>query len=78
MSIALYQIRLWWEGDRGEARYYGAIRRLTSAPPIGQRIHRIDFAPEVFCRVIQPYASGPRDMTRDEERVVMGWLQELG
>ena len=77
MSIAYYLVRLWWDGRRGQARYYGAPVILTACPDIGFRIDALDYAPAVDCKVVQPYAWRWRDLEPAEELRVMAFLRSL-
>lgn len=77
MSIALYLVRLWWAGGRGEARFHGAPVRLTACPSLGLRIEAVDYAPSADVRLIQLHAEPMRDMQAEEESRVLAYLRSL-
>lgn len=77
MSVELYRTRLYWVGIRGSARLDGVARELTQRPQClpGVQIDCIDWAPEINFAMVMPAASGWRDLTADEIKLVRAWLE---
>jgi hypothetical protein len=81
MSLALYNIRLYWDGRHGAARCGADIRRLISAPVLpgadGVAIAEIDYAPEVDLAQLREPAADWRQMTEIEVASVKVYLSSL-
>lgn len=68
MSLNYTTVRLWWNGERGQAQCDGVERELRQVPTVeGVDIDQIDYAPELRCFLIKrkPY-TGPADMEPPE------------
>ncbi|WP_280154100.1 hypothetical protein [Piscinibacter sp. XHJ-5] len=71
MSIALYRLRLYWDGHRGAARNGDDTRILVEAPHlpvahVGGELEEIDYAPEVDTAQVREREGDWRDMTPEE------------
>jgi hypothetical protein len=70
MSIALYQLRLYWDGAQGAARRGAHLLKLTQAPQLpgaeGTRFSAIDYAPEVQLAQLRDDRGRWREMTGGE------------
>ncbi|HEX6707486.1 MAG TPA: hypothetical protein VF169_22195 [Albitalea sp.] len=71
MSIALYQIRLYWDGRRGAARNGDDTHILVEAPHLpgtdsAGTLEEIDYAPEVDVAQVREREGDWREMTADE------------
>ena len=76
MSLNYTTVRLWWNGERGQAQCDGIERELRQVPTVeGVDIDQIDYAPELRCFLIKrkPY-TGPADMEPPEIEAVKRWL----
>ena len=76
MSLNYTTVRLWWNGERGQAQCDGIERELRQVPTVeGVDIDQIDYAPELRCFLIKrkPY-TGPADMESPEIDAVKRWL----
>ena len=81
MSLALYRIRLYWNGRHGAARHGADIRHLDAAPELsadgGGTIAEIDYAPEVDLAQLREHAADWRTMSDGEIVRVKRYLAEL-
>jgi hypothetical protein len=71
MSIALYQVRLYWDGRHGTARNGDDTCVLHEAPLLRGAAHaaaleEIDYAPEVDVAQVREHDQDWREMTSDE------------
>jgi hypothetical protein len=71
MSIALYQLRLYWDGRRGAARNDNDTRILVECPAMAgaanaHLLEEIDYAPEVDVAQVRERQGDCREMTPDE------------
>jgi hypothetical protein len=68
MSIALYRLRLYWDGRRGAARNGDDTRILVEPPllPGAHALEEIDYAPEVDVAQVREREGDWRDMTPEE------------
>ncbi len=71
MSIALYQLRLYWDGQQGAVRNGDEMRVLAEKPVLvgaahADRLEEIDYAPEVDVAQVREHAGEWREMTPDE------------
>jgi hypothetical protein len=82
MSLALYRIRLYWNGRHGAARHGADIRHLDAAPELsadgGAVIAEIDYAPEVDLAQLREHAADWRAMSDGEIDRVKRYLSGLG
>jgi hypothetical protein len=82
MSIALYQLRLYWDGHHGAARNGNDTRILVEAPVLpGTRgaadLEEIDYAPEVDVAQVREREGDWRDMTAEEVAAAEALLASL-
>ena len=82
MSIALYQLRLYWDGHRGAARSGNDTRILLEAPLLpgsehAEMLEEIDYAPEVDLAQVRERAGEWRDMTAAEVAAAEALLASL-
>jgi hypothetical protein len=81
MSLALYRIRLYWNGRHGAARHGADIRHLDAAPDLpadgGAAIAEIDYAPEVDLAQVREHAADWRAMSDGEIARVKRYLAAL-
>jgi hypothetical protein len=76
MSIALYQQRLYWDGQRGAVRN-GNDTRILVGPPLlhgASGLEGIDYAPEVDVAQVREHAGDWREMTADEVAAAQAYL----
>lgn len=71
MSIALYRLRLYWDGRQGAARNGNDTRILVEPPAMAgaanaHLLEEIDYAPEVDVAQVRERQGGWREMTPDE------------
>ena len=77
MSLALYPVLLYWDGDKGLVRFGGRQAKLTAPPHLpGLRITAIDYRPGSIAQVM-PYADKWRDMTAGECAAARALILEL-
>lgn len=79
MSSDLYSTLLRWGGRGGVAKLHGKAVQLEQAPlPCGNRVHTVDYIPEIRLRQIQHRAvDRVTDMTDDEVRAADALLAQL-
>lgn len=70
MSLALYPLRIYWDGRAGSIRNRDAVRPLTAAPVLpadcgALRLVEIDYAPGTVAQ-LREHAGQMRDMTPAE------------
>ena len=83
MSIALYRIRLYWDGQRGAMRSGDDTRILIERPMLhgaanAARLEEIDYAPEVDVAQVREREGDWRQMTADEVAAAEALLAALG
>ena len=71
MSIALYRLRLYWDGRHGAARNGDDTRILVEAPVLpgahgAENLEEIDYAPEVDVAQVREREGDWREMTAEE------------
>lgn len=71
MSIALYRLRLYWDGRQGAARNGKDTRILVERPAMAgaanaHLLEEIDYAPEVDVAQVRERQGDWREMTPDE------------
>jgi hypothetical protein len=71
MSLALYRLRLYWDGRHGAARNGNDTRILVERPLLrgaaqANNLEEIDYAPEVDLMQVRERAGEWREMTADE------------
>lgn len=82
MSIALYQLRLYWDGRHGAARN-GNDTRILVEPPLlhgahnAEQLEEIDYAPEVHVAQVREREGDWREMTPDEVAAAEALLASL-
>lgn len=76
MSLNYTTVRLWWNGERGQAQCDGVERELRQAPTVdGVDIDQIDYAPELQTAELRRHTYDKRDdMTPPEVEAVRRWL----
>jgi len=83
MSIALYRLRLYWDGHRGAARN-GDDTRILVEPPVlsgaanAADLEEIDYAPEVDVAQVRERTGDWRQMTAEEVDAAEALLASLG
>lgn len=79
MSFDLYSTGLRWASGRGMAKLHGRVAPLTEPPLLcGNRVHAVDYVPEIHLREIQHRAvDRVVDMTDDEVRAADALLAQL-
>jgi hypothetical protein len=82
MSIALYRLRLYWDGRRGAVRNGNDTRILLERPVLRGTAHaaqleEIDYAPEVDVAQVREHDGEWRQMTSDEVAAADALLAEL-
>lgn len=82
MSIALYRLRLYWDGRQGAARNGDETRVLLAPPhlPGAERaddLEEIDYAPEVDVAQVRERDGDWRQMTPDEVAAAEALLASL-
>lgn len=82
MSIALYRLRLYWDGRHGAARNGSEMRILVSRPLLhgaanADRLEEIDYAPEVDVAQVRERSGDWREMTPDEIAAADAMLASL-
>lgn len=75
MSEKLYPTRLEWDGRRGMARHDGVSLELHR-PPAGAWAE-VHFTPGIQAQVRERACDARRDMTADEIRAALRWLQYM-
>lgn len=83
MSIALYRLRLYWDGHQGAARNGDDTRILIERPVLNgassaAQLEEIDYAPEVDVAQVRERAGEWRQMTADEVAAAEALLSSLG
>jgi hypothetical protein len=83
MSIALYRLRLYWDGRRGAARNGDETRILDELPQLSgaehaDRLEEIDYAPEVDVAQVREREGDWRQMRPDEVAAAEALLASLG
>jgi len=82
MSIALYQLRLYWDGRQGAVRN-GKDTRILIEPPLlhgaanAAELEGIDYAPEVDVAQVREHHGDWREMTVEEVRAAEAYLASL-
>jgi len=82
MSIALYQLRLYWDGHQGAMRN-GKDTRILVEPPLlrgaanAAELEEIDYAPEVDVAQVREHDGDWRHMTADEVAAAEALLVSL-
>lgn len=71
MSLALYRLRLYWDGRHGAARNGDDTRILVERPLLcgvvnANNLEEIDYAPEVDLMQVRELSGDWRQMTPDE------------
>ena len=82
MSIALYRLRVYWDGRRGAVRNGDDTRILVEAPHLpgtenADNLEEIDYAPEVDVAQVREREGEWRDMTPDEVAAAEALLASL-
>lgn len=82
MSIALYQLRLYWDGRQGAARNGNDTRILVEPPTLlgatnAHPLEEIDYAPEVRVAQVREREGDWREMTPDEVAAAEALLASL-
>jgi len=80
MSINLYEIRLFWNGNTGGAKAHGAYRHLMLVPRIigiPSNVQLIDYAPEVGTALIRDSKGVERSMSTEERKAVQSYVRGL-
>jgi hypothetical protein len=83
MSIALYRLRLYWDGHHGAVRN-GDDTRILVEPPVlpgaesAANLEEIDYAPEVDVAQVREREGDWRQMTADEVAAAKALLASLG
>lgn len=82
MSIALYRMRLYWDGRHGAARNGDDTRILVEPPRLPGAhtagvLEEIDYAPEVDVAQVREREGDWRDMTPDEVAAAEALLATL-
>jgi hypothetical protein len=80
MSIALYRMRLYWDGRHGAARNGDDTRILVEPPSLPGAhavLEEIDYAPEVDVAQVREREGHWRDMTPDEVAAAEALLATL-
>lgn len=83
MSIALYRLRLYWDGRHGAVRNGSEMRILVSRPVLhgaahADRLEEIDYAPEVDVAQVRERLGDWREMTPDEIAAADAMLASIG
>ncbi|HEV7914121.1 MAG TPA: hypothetical protein VGP22_10155 [Albitalea sp.] len=83
MSIALYRLRLYWDGHHGALRNGDDTRILVEAPLLpgaehADRLEEIDYAPEVDVAQVREREGDWREMTADEVAAAEALLASIG
>lgn len=83
MSLALYRLRLYWDGRHGAARNGDDTRILVERPrlqgaPNADKLEEIDYAPEVNVMQVRERTGEWRQMTADEIAACDVLLARLG
>ena len=79
MSIALYRLRLYWDGRHGAARNGDDTRILVEPPllPGAESLEEIDYAPEVDVAQVREHDGDWREMTVEEVAAAEAYLASL-
>ena len=82
MSIALYRLRLYWDGRQGAARNGKDTRILVACPAMqgaanAHLLEEIDYAPEVDVAQVRERQGDWRQMTIDEVAAAKALLASL-
>ena len=83
MSIALYRLRLYWDGHHGAVRN-GDDTRILVEPPVlpgaekATELEAIDYAPEVDLAQVREREGDWREMTTEEVAAADALLATLG
>ncbi|HUG23062.1 hypothetical protein [Piscinibacter sp.] len=82
MSIALYRMRLYWDGRHGAARNGDDTRILVEAPILpgahgAENLEEIDYAPEVDVAQVREREGDWREMTAEEVAAAEALLASL-
>ena len=83
MSIALYRLRLYWDGHHGAVRN-GDDTRILVEPPVlpgaetASNLEEIDYAPEVDVAQVREREGDWRQMTAEEVAAAEALLASLG
>ncbi|MGH8429621.1 MAG: hypothetical protein ACREUF_04370 [Solimonas sp.] len=73
MSAKLYDIRLFWDGRHGCARFDQIEVELRACPMPG--LQEVDYAPEVKVALVREANQARRDMTPEESRFCEALLE---
>lgn len=82
MSIALYQLRLYWDGHQGAVRN-GNDTQILVEPPLlygtdhGAEFEGIDYAPEVDVAQVREHDGDWREMTVEEVAAAEAYVASL-
>jgi hypothetical protein len=79
MSIALYRLRLYWDGHHGAARN-GDDTLILVEPPLvtaDGRLEEVDYAPEIDVAQVREHAGDWREMTPEEVAAAEALLAAL-
>ena len=82
MSLALYRLRLYWDGRHGAVRNGRDTRILVERPLLrgaanAEQLEEIDYAPEVNVMQVRERTGDWRQMTNDEIAACDALLAEL-
>jgi hypothetical protein len=82
MSLALYRLRLYWDGRHGAVRNGDDTRILVERPLLrgaanADQLEEIDYAPEVNVMQVRERTGDWRQMTSDEIAACDALLAEL-
>jgi hypothetical protein len=82
MSLALYRLRLYWDGRHGAVRNGDDTRILVERPLLrgaanAEALEEIDYAPEVNVMQVRERTGDWRQMTADEISACDALLAEL-
>ena len=80
MSIALYRLRLYWDGRHGAARNGDDTRILVEPPllPGAESLEEIDYAPEVDVAQLREAGGDWREMSPAEVAGAQTLIETLG
>lgn len=76
MSVDLYNVRVFFDGQRGCVKVPGVFRAISTPPVIPglPRLTMIDYAPEAKCAELMAHNGPRREMWPREEDAVDEWL----
>ena len=82
MSIALYRLRLYWDGHHGAARNGDDTLILVEPPQLpgaerADKLEEIDYAPEVDVAQVREHEGDWREMTAEEVAAAEALLASL-